>query len=350
MEYRVLGPLEVRDGERSLPLAGAKQRALLALLLGEREPRRLARPVDRRALGRAAARDGGARACRSTSRGCASCSPSDALLTRPPGYLLEVEPDELDLRRFERLLAEGREALAAGDPERAARRPARRARTLARPGAGGVRVRAVRAGGDRPARRPAAGGGRRADRGRPRARPPRRPDRRARGADRREPPPRAAARPADARALPLRPTGRGARGLPGCAPRARRRARASSRATSCSDSRSRSSRTTPRSKRRPAASRRCRAPRPCAVPERKNVTVLFADLGMTDEDEEDPEEAGAFLDRDPRRSRGRDRSRRRHRREGPRRRAARHLRSGATRDRTTTPSAPSAPRSPPATG
>src|SRR2546425_897141 len=33
LDYRVLGPLEVRDGERSLPLAGAKQRALLALLL-----------------------------------------------------------------------------------------------------------------------------------------------------------------------------------------------------------------------------------------------------------------------------------------------------------------------------
>jgi hypothetical protein len=33
MEYRVLGPLEVRDGERSLSLAGEKQRALLALLL-----------------------------------------------------------------------------------------------------------------------------------------------------------------------------------------------------------------------------------------------------------------------------------------------------------------------------
>jgi DNA-binding SARP family transcriptional activator len=46
---------------------------------------------------------------------------SDALLTRPSGYLLEIEPDELDLRRFERLLAEGREALAAGKPERAAR-------------------------------------------------------------------------------------------------------------------------------------------------------------------------------------------------------------------------------------
>jgi DNA-binding SARP family transcriptional activator len=32
MQYRVLGPLEVRDDGRSVPLAGAKQRALLALL------------------------------------------------------------------------------------------------------------------------------------------------------------------------------------------------------------------------------------------------------------------------------------------------------------------------------
>ena len=33
MEYRVLGPLEIREGNRSLPLASPKQRALLALLL-----------------------------------------------------------------------------------------------------------------------------------------------------------------------------------------------------------------------------------------------------------------------------------------------------------------------------
>ena len=33
MEYRILGPLEVRQGDESLPLGGAKQRALLALLL-----------------------------------------------------------------------------------------------------------------------------------------------------------------------------------------------------------------------------------------------------------------------------------------------------------------------------
>ena len=33
MDYRVLGPLEVLDGEGPLPLGGAKQRALLALLV-----------------------------------------------------------------------------------------------------------------------------------------------------------------------------------------------------------------------------------------------------------------------------------------------------------------------------
>jgi WD40 repeat protein/DNA-binding SARP family transcriptional activator len=43
------------------------------------------------------------------------------LVTRPPGYLLRVEPGELDLDDFERLVADGREALATGDPASAAR-------------------------------------------------------------------------------------------------------------------------------------------------------------------------------------------------------------------------------------
>jgi len=33
MEFRILGPLQVLDEGRELPLGGAKQRALLALLL-----------------------------------------------------------------------------------------------------------------------------------------------------------------------------------------------------------------------------------------------------------------------------------------------------------------------------
>ena len=44
----------------------------------------------------------------------------DVLVTRPPGYVLEIGDDQLDLRRFEQLAAEGRRLLAAGEPERAA--------------------------------------------------------------------------------------------------------------------------------------------------------------------------------------------------------------------------------------
>ena len=33
MEFRLLGPLEVLEGERVIPVGGAKQRALLAVLL-----------------------------------------------------------------------------------------------------------------------------------------------------------------------------------------------------------------------------------------------------------------------------------------------------------------------------
>ena len=33
LEFRLLGPLEVRNGDSPLPLGGVKQRALLALLL-----------------------------------------------------------------------------------------------------------------------------------------------------------------------------------------------------------------------------------------------------------------------------------------------------------------------------
>ena len=98
--------------------------------------------------------------------------------------------------------------------------------------------------------------------------------RRARGAGRRAPAARAAARPAHARALPLGAPGRGARRLPGRAPRARRRARASSRAASCASSSRRSCARTRRStrprRRRPTAPpERLRRPRararPCCV-------------------------------------------------------------------------------------
>src|SRR5262249_5144919 len=42
------------------------------------------------------------------------------ITTTAASYCLRVHPDELDLERFERLLAQGRAALKNGDPERAA--------------------------------------------------------------------------------------------------------------------------------------------------------------------------------------------------------------------------------------
>src|SRR4029453_14134212 len=42
------------------------------------------------------------------------------LSRRPPGYVLHVEPNELDLERFERLLADGSAQLAQGEAAQAA--------------------------------------------------------------------------------------------------------------------------------------------------------------------------------------------------------------------------------------
>jgi len=51
-----------------------------------------------------------------------SAQEADRLVTRPPGYLIRVQPEELDTLRFDRLTAEGEAALAAGDAGFAARR------------------------------------------------------------------------------------------------------------------------------------------------------------------------------------------------------------------------------------
>jgi len=113
MEYRLLGPIEVLDGERRLPLGGPKQRALLAvLLLGAN------RVVPRSELVEAVWPDAppptAATAVQVYVSRLRKTLPEGVLETRPAGYLLHVEPGQLDLERFERLASEGRprEALA----------------------------------------------------------------------------------------------------------------------------------------------------------------------------------------------------------------------------------------------
>lgn len=125
LEFRVLGPLQVAKAGRLLPLGGFKQRGLLALLLldrnrvvprdllvdalwGERPPPSAANSIQiyvsklRRLFG-----DG-------------ETAEAGAIVTEPPGYRLRVLPGELDADQFERLIAEGSEALGAGEAERAA--------------------------------------------------------------------------------------------------------------------------------------------------------------------------------------------------------------------------------------
>jgi DNA-binding SARP family transcriptional activator/Tfp pilus assembly protein PilF len=120
MRFAILGPLDVsgEDGQR-LPLGGPQQRALLAVLLLN-----AGRVVSTDRLIECLWGDEPPAAARNLLQGCvaglrralkAGADPDrQPLVTRAPGYCVEVRPDELDLDRFERLAAEARltEALA----------------------------------------------------------------------------------------------------------------------------------------------------------------------------------------------------------------------------------------------
>jgi predicted ATPase/DNA-binding SARP family transcriptional activator len=120
VEFRVLGPLEVVEDGRPLHLGTRKQRTLLALLLlkaGGVVPRD--RLVEELWHGKPP------RAAEATLRSYLSRLRSlvgQRLERRAMGYALAVEPGELDAIRFERQVAEGREALAQERPAEAAHR------------------------------------------------------------------------------------------------------------------------------------------------------------------------------------------------------------------------------------
>jgi DNA-binding SARP family transcriptional activator/tetratricopeptide (TPR) repeat protein len=107
MDFRLLGPLEVRSEDGPLPLGGAKQRTLLALLLLNAN-RVVARDRLIQELWGDDAPESAVTAVQVYVSRLRKLLPSGRLETRPPGYLLRVEPAELDLDRFERLRAAGR--------------------------------------------------------------------------------------------------------------------------------------------------------------------------------------------------------------------------------------------------
>jgi DNA-binding SARP family transcriptional activator len=119
MDFRILGPLEVRDGDREVRLPAGKQRALLALLVVNAN-RTLA--IDRIVddlWGEDVPESAQKMVQIHVSRLRKVLAPG-LLHTRPPGYSLQLASDEIDLQRFERLVAAARRELDAGRAEEAA--------------------------------------------------------------------------------------------------------------------------------------------------------------------------------------------------------------------------------------
>jgi len=120
--FGILGPLEVRLGGSLVPVGGPRQRALLALLLCHAN-----RVVSRDQLVEELLGDQPAGSAErmlrvqiSRLRKVVAGGGPPRVLARPPGYLVRVEPGELDLDVFEQRVAAGRDALRRGDPGRAA--------------------------------------------------------------------------------------------------------------------------------------------------------------------------------------------------------------------------------------
>jgi DNA-binding SARP family transcriptional activator len=127
VQFRILGSLEVLDGQRRVGLGRPKQRALLAVLLvhanqvvaldrliqelwGQEQPARASASLQayvsnlRRVL----------------EPGRLARTPPRVLVTQPPGYRLVVAPGDLDAARFVALADLGHRLLAGGRPGPAA--------------------------------------------------------------------------------------------------------------------------------------------------------------------------------------------------------------------------------------
>jgi DNA-binding SARP family transcriptional activator/tetratricopeptide (TPR) repeat protein len=106
MRYGILGPVEVWDGGQPLAVGGPQQRALLAVLLLDAN-----RVVSTDRLVTVLWGDDPPPTARTLLQGCVAelrrrlSGIGRPLVTRPPGYSLEVAPGELDLARFDQLVA-----------------------------------------------------------------------------------------------------------------------------------------------------------------------------------------------------------------------------------------------------
>jgi predicted ATPase/DNA-binding SARP family transcriptional activator len=118
-DFRVLGPLEVADGGRPIALGSGRQPVLLAcLLLHANELVSRDHLID--ALWGEQPRKTARNALQVQVHALRKRLGSERIATEGQGYRLLVEPGELDLDSFDRLVAKGRGELAAGAAEPAA--------------------------------------------------------------------------------------------------------------------------------------------------------------------------------------------------------------------------------------
>ena len=122
MDFGFLGPLEVRHNGELVAVTGEKRKAILAILLmnansvvpadqliqdlwGDTPPASGAKALQMRVS--------------QLRKALATASDDDVIAAREPGYMIELEPHQLDLHRFERLADFARGGLAGGDAARA---------------------------------------------------------------------------------------------------------------------------------------------------------------------------------------------------------------------------------------
>lgn len=115
LEIRLLGPLEVRKEGATLELGGTRSRSLLALLCLNRGA---VVPIDvivDQLWGESPPTTARHMVAVYVSK-LRKCIGDGVLVTQSPGYALRLGPDHVDIARFERLVATGRQALAEGAP------------------------------------------------------------------------------------------------------------------------------------------------------------------------------------------------------------------------------------------
>ena len=119
-EFRILGPLEVIGEDGPLRLGGPKQRATLAiLLLSANRVVSVDRLADELYAG-AAPVTAVTQVQRQISGLRKLLGSGSAIETRPPGYIIHLSPNQLDLDRFERGTDEAGRAMQRGDAIQAA--------------------------------------------------------------------------------------------------------------------------------------------------------------------------------------------------------------------------------------